>query len=370
MSECSCRQVANLCSIAQYTVIDVLTTDYVIPMIDLDIVEAACVVTSLAIEKEASILSSVVDQVSSQEDMDLHNVSCVSDVESANENDNILPISSGWYELVPSIENGWALALTGSQKHFLLTILLCLSWYYFCWEFQLLHWKEWGLLQCNHPSWLEQCSNDYGISITYGFQEPVILSHPSCWSDCQLNFDSIVASFCSYYGEWQSFQVFWALWSMLNPKLCWCEDSPVWQRTAIKYINHCSDIRLAMCQSIDSDATFSCFGISCPCWASFLLIEAHLMVQLLAPAAWSAFHLITDLIQLQVKLTTQSSVKSQRPALLLLHFRFFFLLCLFGWWIYLLFRCFGKCLTRSLQGLGIYLCVSKRWDQGFKLSFQ
>ena len=42
---------------------DVLTTDYVIPKIDLDIVDAACVVTSLAIEKEASILSSVVDQV-------------------------------------------------------------------------------------------------------------------------------------------------------------------------------------------------------------------------------------------------------------------------------------------------------------------
>ena len=33
--------------------------DYVIPTIDLDIVGAACVVTSLAIEKEASILSSM-----------------------------------------------------------------------------------------------------------------------------------------------------------------------------------------------------------------------------------------------------------------------------------------------------------------------
>ena len=41
-------------------------------------------VISLAIEKETSILSSIVDQVSSQEYMDLHNVSCVSDVESAN----------------------------------------------------------------------------------------------------------------------------------------------------------------------------------------------------------------------------------------------------------------------------------------------
>ena len=50
------------------------------PRFDLDIVEAACVVTLLVIEKEASILSSVVDQVSSQEYMDLHNVSCVSDI--------------------------------------------------------------------------------------------------------------------------------------------------------------------------------------------------------------------------------------------------------------------------------------------------
>ena len=46
--------------------IDISTTDYVISKIDLDIVEAACVVTSLAIEKEPSIFSSIVDQVSSQ----------------------------------------------------------------------------------------------------------------------------------------------------------------------------------------------------------------------------------------------------------------------------------------------------------------
>ena len=43
------------------------TTDYVIPKIDLDIVDADCVVNLLTIEKEASIFSSIVDQVSSLE---------------------------------------------------------------------------------------------------------------------------------------------------------------------------------------------------------------------------------------------------------------------------------------------------------------
>ena len=87
----------NFCVALTLDMIDVSTTDYVIPKIDLDIVEGACVVTSLAIEKEASILSSIVDQVSSQEYMDLHNVCCVSDVESANGNDNILPMSPDLY---------------------------------------------------------------------------------------------------------------------------------------------------------------------------------------------------------------------------------------------------------------------------------
>ena len=76
----------NFCVPLTLDMLDVSTTDYVIPKTDLDIVEAACVVTSLAIEKEASILSSIVDQVSSQENMDLHNVSCISDAESANHN--------------------------------------------------------------------------------------------------------------------------------------------------------------------------------------------------------------------------------------------------------------------------------------------
>ena len=46
------------------------------------------------------------------------------------------------------------------------------------------------------------------------------------------------------------------------------------------------------------------------------LIKAHLTIQLLVPLAWIAFPLIVDLINCQhhVKLTTQSSVKSQRPA--------------------------------------------------------
>ena len=73
--------------------IDVSTTDYVIPKIELDIVEAACVVTSLAIEKEASILPSIVDQVSSLAYKELCNVSRVSDIDSADGNDDILPIS-------------------------------------------------------------------------------------------------------------------------------------------------------------------------------------------------------------------------------------------------------------------------------------
>ena len=80
--------------------IDVSTTDYVIPKIDLDIVEAACVVTTLPIEmKEASIFSSVVDQVSSLAYKELCNVFHISDIasandiESANGNDDILPIS-------------------------------------------------------------------------------------------------------------------------------------------------------------------------------------------------------------------------------------------------------------------------------------
>ena len=33
-------------------------------------------------------------------------------------------------------------------------------------------------------------------------------------------------------------------------------------------INHYGDARIAPCQSMGSEATFSCFGISCPCWAS------------------------------------------------------------------------------------------------------
>ena len=102
----------DFCVALTLDMIDILTTDYVIPTIDLDIVEAACVVTSLAIEKEASILSSIVDHVSSQEYMGLHNVSCVSDIESANGNEDILPISPGLYELVTSMEDVWTLALT------------------------------------------------------------------------------------------------------------------------------------------------------------------------------------------------------------------------------------------------------------------
>ena len=70
--------------------------------------------------------------------------------------------------------------------------------------------------------------------------------------------------------------------------------------------------------------------------------------------------------QLHVKLATQSSVKSQRSAPFA--FQILFSSSPFGWWIYLLFRCFRKCLTRSLQRLGFYLFVLKRWDQGFKLS--
>ena len=70
-------ELENLCVALTLDMLDVSTTYYVIPTIDLDIVEAACVVTSLAIETEASILSSIVDQVSSQEYMDLHNVLCV-----------------------------------------------------------------------------------------------------------------------------------------------------------------------------------------------------------------------------------------------------------------------------------------------------
>ena len=87
-------------------------TSYVIPKIDLDIVKAACVVTSLAIEKEASILSSIVNLVSSHAYMALRNVSHVSDIDSANGNDDILPISPSLYELVTSMEDGWTLALT------------------------------------------------------------------------------------------------------------------------------------------------------------------------------------------------------------------------------------------------------------------
>ena len=60
---------------------DIMTTDYVIPKIDLDIVDAVCVVTSLAIEKQANILSSIIDQVSSLAYKELHNVSHVSDIE-------------------------------------------------------------------------------------------------------------------------------------------------------------------------------------------------------------------------------------------------------------------------------------------------
>ena len=63
------------------------------------------VTSLLAIVKEASIHSSVVDQVSSQEYMDLHNLSCVSDVESANGNEDILPMSPSLCELVTSMED-------------------------------------------------------------------------------------------------------------------------------------------------------------------------------------------------------------------------------------------------------------------------
>ena len=179
------------------------------------VIWAACVVTSLAIEKEARIFSSVVDQVSSQKYMDLHNVSCVTDIESTNGNEDILPISPSLYEHVTSMENVLDI---GSYRCAFCWLQLCMFWCYYCWECWLLHWK-WGLLHCVHPSWLEQCSYVYGISIAYGFQEPVIWSHFSCWSDWQLNLDSIVASFCSH-GEWQSFQLFWASWSMPNPKFC------------------------------------------------------------------------------------------------------------------------------------------------------
>ena len=68
-------------------------------LICLDIVEAACVVTSLAIEKVYK---------------ELHNASHVSDINSVNGNDDILPISSGLYELVTSMEDGWTLTLTGA----------------------------------------------------------------------------------------------------------------------------------------------------------------------------------------------------------------------------------------------------------------
>ena len=69
-------------------------------------------VTSLPTKKEACIFSSIVDQVSSQEYMDLHNVPCLSDVESPNGNDNILPIFPSLYELVTSMEDVWTLDLT------------------------------------------------------------------------------------------------------------------------------------------------------------------------------------------------------------------------------------------------------------------
>ena len=70
---------------------------FVIQIFIRHVIWAACVVTSLAIEKEARIFSSVVDQVSSQEYMDLHNVSCVTDIESTNGNEDILPISPQSY---------------------------------------------------------------------------------------------------------------------------------------------------------------------------------------------------------------------------------------------------------------------------------
>ena len=102
----------SLCVALTLDMIDISTTDYVIPKTDLDIVEAAGVVTSLIIKKEASICSSIVDQVSSQEYMDLNNVSCVADIESANGNDDILPISPNLYELVACLEDVWTLPLT------------------------------------------------------------------------------------------------------------------------------------------------------------------------------------------------------------------------------------------------------------------
>ena len=69
-------------------------------------------VTSLAIEKEVSILSSIVDQVSSLAYKELCKVSRASDVDFANRNDDILPISPGLYKCVTSMEDGWTLALT------------------------------------------------------------------------------------------------------------------------------------------------------------------------------------------------------------------------------------------------------------------
>ena len=126
---------------------------------------------------------------------------------------------------------------------------------------------------------------------------------------------------------------------------------------------------------MESEPTFSCFGISCPCWASNCMGVTILHfdqgspeVWLLVPPAWSAFPMIVDLINcwLHVKLTTQSSVKSQRPAPFAFQSLFYSLFCCMMDLSFV--QMFCKCFTWYLQGLGFYLFVSNWWDQCFKLS--
>ena len=66
----------------------------------------------IAYQEGSKYFSSIVDQVSPLAYKELCNLSHVSDVESVNGNDDILPISPSLYELVTSMEDGWTLALT------------------------------------------------------------------------------------------------------------------------------------------------------------------------------------------------------------------------------------------------------------------
>ena len=58
--------------------------------------------------------------------MDLQNVSCVSDIESANGNDDILPTSPSLYELGTSMEDVWTLAHTDALSLALTVLVLML----------------------------------------------------------------------------------------------------------------------------------------------------------------------------------------------------------------------------------------------------